>query len=464
MIWFIINVVVFCQYLTIQGGKTMIKASKRLISILICLTLVLTMLSMAVFAEGTTYYLRGSMNNWGANAGNAMTDNGDGTYSITMELAAGSYEFKGAVADWSWSCPSGSNAKITLDDANTVTFILDPSANTLTYTLASGEVKIDYYLRGDMNGWTAGDDNKMTDNGDGTYSITMELAAGTYGYKAAVADWTWSCPSGDNASITLDKDGSVTFTLDLAANTVTAVGAGIGEPDPVVVDYITVVGAGPGGFLDWDPANESNRMGIEYTGHYRVEYYNVPAGAYEFKFAANGAWDNDWGTGGVVQNGVECDVIHKGANGTFVVEEDGSDVMIYLDMSNMDATGKGAKVTVWITPPDTEDASADIKFQTKDNSLRLVTWVDSLDYSEVTFNVTIGGETANIPCTAVYSAINAGGLKLDSAAEIFNEDALYFVTYTINNLPAEVTEMDVSVTWTDLDGNTETSGTRTITL
>ena len=64
----------------------------------------------------------------------------------------------------------------------------------------------------------------------------------------------------------------------------------------------------------------------------------------------------------------------------------------------------------------------------------------------------------------VYSAINAGDAKLDNAAEIFNENALYFVTYTIESIPEGVTEFDVSVTWTDLEGNSNTSDVRTITL
>lgn len=76
--------------------------NKRLVSILLCLAMVLAMLPMAVFAA-TDYYLRGSMNGWGADDSNKMTANGDGTYSITMDLAAGTYEFKGAIADWSWS-------------------------------------------------------------------------------------------------------------------------------------------------------------------------------------------------------------------------------------------------------------------------------------------------------------------------------------------------------------------------
>ena len=680
----------------------MIKASKRLISVLVCLTLVLAMLPMAVFAADTVtvyyynatnwekvavhywdtaagdttwpgkamenlgngywkaevpadiggiifnnnnkgaqtgnlqlptdgkncftgsewitytgesievvidYYLRGGMNNWTATEDNKMTDNGDGTYSITMKLEAGTYEYKGAVADWSWSCPSGANAKITLEADDTVTFTLNPAKSTLTYTLASGAAKVDYYLRG-ITSWDATDANKMTDNGDGTYSITFALEAGSYEYKAAVADWSWSCPAEGNAQLKLDADCEVTFTLDLAANEVYVEGDGIGEVDPMVIESITAVGAGKGGFLndeEWSEKSTSNIM-TEDDGVYTITYTGVAAGEYEFKFAANGAWTYSWGAGITVESGVEHEVGFNGGNGIVVVAKDDSTVTLVLDLTGMDSvTGAGAKSTVTVVAPEggdegggeaggetdpvemeieyivavgtglggflnditwdpaasanmmtesdgvytitytgvvagtyefkfaangawdyswgnavafesgvenevyfngqnciielagesdvtltldltnmdmvtgegakcvvtveavedepvVDDGTKDIKFQTKDNSLRLVTWVDSLDYKEIVFNVTIGGQTAAIPCTTVYSSINAGGLKLDSAAAVFNEDALYFVTYTINNIPASVTEFEVSVTWTDLEGNTRTSGTRTITL
>ena len=115
-------------------------------------------------------------------------------------------------------------------------------------------------------------------------------------------------------------------------------------------------------------------------------------------------------------------------------------------------------------------AEADVKFQTKFNDntadLRLVTWVDTLDYREVYFNVTIGGQTAVIPCTTVYSAINADGMALSDASAVFGEEAQYFVTYSIRNIPGAAynEEIQVSVTWAGPDGYSVTSETRTIVL
>ena len=559
--------------------------NKRLVSILLCLAMVLAMLPMAVFAA-TDYYLRGSMNGWAADDSNKMTDNGDGTYSITMDLAAGSYEFKGAVADWSWSCPGGSNMTLTLDADDTVTFTLNPTANTLNYTLGSGTVvETSYYLRGSMNDWGATDANKMTKNEDGTYSITMDLVAGTYTYKAAIADWSWSCPSGDNASLTLDADDTVTFTLDLAANTLTytlASGAVV-EPDPMVIESVYAVGTGSGNFLygvEWDPASSFNVMdGVDNV--YTITYMNVAAGTYGYKFAANGTWDISWGTGCETVAGETYDAWFNGSDNTLNVAVDGSTVTLTLDLSAMDfVTGAGAKCSVTIeepavssapealvlgsndfsiangdtnavtstyvvekagvlsvnvsamTTPDGEVPEAyipmqfgrmyallvngeqvwlpceievaagdevtigvqsymgsetsatidlairepgvnDIKWQlnadatadSKSVDLRLISWVDSLDYQNVTFVVTIDGQTAELACETVYTGINSNGAVITDLT-MFNDTAAYFVTYTIEGLEADFfgSEITVTMNWTDLEGNVTESETRTIVV
>ena len=559
--------------------------NKRLVSILLCLAMVLAMLPMAVFAA-TDYYLRGSMNGWAAGDSNKMTDNGDGTYSITMDLAAGSYEFKGAVADWSWSCPGGSNMTLTLDADDTVTFTLNPTANTLNYTLGSGTVvETSYYLRGSMNDWGATDANKMTKNEDGTYSITMDLVAGTYTYKAAIADWSWSCPSGDNASLTLDADDTVTFTLDLAANTLTytlASGAVV-EPDPMVIESVYAVGTGSGNFLygvEWDPASSFNVMdGVDNV--YTITYMNVAAGTYGYKFAANGTWDISWGTGCETVAGETYDAWFNGSDNTLNVAVDGSTVTLTLDLSAMDfVTGAGAKCSVTIEEPavssapealvlgsndfsiaagDTNAVTStyvvekagfltvnvsamttadgevpeayipmqfgrmyallvngeqvwlpceievaagdevtigvqsymgsetsatidlairepgvnDIKWQlnadatadSKSVDLRLISWVDSLDYQNVTFVVTIDGQTAELACETVYTGINSNGAVITDLT-MFNDTAAYFVTYTIEGLEADFfgSEITVTMNWTDLEGNVTESETRTIVV
>jgi hypothetical protein len=99
--------------------------------------------------------------------------------------------------------------------------------------------------------------------------------------------------------------------------------------------------------------------------------------------------------------------------------------------------------------------------------LRLITYVDSLDYTGITFKVTVGGNTVEYTCYTVYTSILAGGSRIDNPDKIFgNEDAKYFVTYTLTGVPAAAfdTEIQVDVVWTDLDGNEIEGVGRTIVI
>lgn len=78
-----------------------------------------------------TYYIRGDFNEWGT--WDVLSENEDGTFSKTLTLPAGTYEFKAANEDYSKQWPDF-NDTITLDRTTDVTFTLDIFKNTLTYT------------------------------------------------------------------------------------------------------------------------------------------------------------------------------------------------------------------------------------------------------------------------------------------------------------------------------------------
>jgi hypothetical protein len=96
----------------------------------------------------------------------------------------------------------------------------------------------------------------------------------------------------------------------------------------------------------------------------------------------------------------------------------------------------------------------------------LLTSVDSLDYSNVVFEVTIQGQTAQLPCTTVYEKIRAGDTKIENATAIFGPDARYFVTYTLLNIPQSIYDVDITVTprWKTLDGTVVYGTARTLRI
>ena len=563
--------------------------NKRLVSILLCLAMVLAVLPVAAFATGTTTLYCAAPDTWtNANVywwGSAGTNPSWPGEAMTL----------GSDGLWYYAVPSDAT-NVIFNNGSVQTSNLDmPADDNVQYNYEAGswstygaEVEVPetvYYLRGTMNNWEATD--ALTNNGDGTYSITLDLAAGTYEYKAAVADWSWSCPADANASLTLEADDSVTFTLDLAANTVVATAGSIAEPDPMVIDSVIAVGAGSGNFLygiEWDPAASLNAM--ENTdGVYTVTYMGVAAGTYEYKFAANGVWSISWGAGCETVSGETYDAYLNGNNNTLNVAVDNSTVTLTLDLSGMDyVTGEGAKCSVEVVEPAVSSApeamilgdnafeivdgdtnaltstftateagvlivnvsamstfdayeqvwsdvpeayipmqfgrmyaiqvngeqvwlpaevqveagdvvtigvqsymgnaakmtvnlstrelgSKDVKWQLKGDAtpndeavdLRLISYMESLNYSSVAFNVTINGVTQTLPCTKVYESINANGTPV-AAGELFDY-ANYLVTYIIEGVPASAfdSEIEVTVTWTDLEGN-ETTSTETRTI
>jgi uncharacterized repeat protein (TIGR02543 family) len=115
-----------------------------------------------------------------------------------------------------------------------------------------------------------------------------------------------------------------------------------------------------------------------------------------------------------------------------------------------------------------------IRYQTKSDStaessktdLRLLTSVDSLDYSNVVFEVTIQGQTAQLPCTTVYDKINAGNTKIQNASAVFSPDSRYFVTYTLLNIPQAICGVDITVVprWQTLDGTVVYGTARTLRI
>jgi len=181
----------------------------------------------------TTPEVNGSFNGWCGGC-NALSDNGDGTWSGTFTYQAGSYEFKYAADGWTIqeslvapasclvanfgnvnryvsvnsdtaigevcynSCSACTsdipgctdmgaqnyNAAATIDNGSCeylLTVTVDMSQVTDGFTTPE--------INGNYNGWCGGC-NPLTDNGDGTWSGTFQIPNGDLEYKFAADSWT----------------------------------------------------------------------------------------------------------------------------------------------------------------------------------------------------------------------------------------------------------------------------------
>ncbi len=184
----------------------------RVVSVVLVLILAIsTMMIMPLSASAaTTYYLRGTFNNWEENSNYILTDNGNGTYSITVTLAAGTHKYKVARDGWNWSVPS-QDATLTLTEGGLVQFTMNPTAYTVSAKAVTAPTA-DVFVRGTFNDWEASEP-KMASLGNNCFYQTVTLPAGTHEYKIAVEDWTWAVPSGDNAKLTLSEESQVLFEV-----------------------------------------------------------------------------------------------------------------------------------------------------------------------------------------------------------------------------------------------------------
>ncbi len=184
----------------------------KVVSVVMILALLcVSLLSLGFSASAaTTYYLRGSMNGWGTSSEYMLTNNGDGTHSITVSLEAGTYTYKIANEDWSMQMPKA-DATLTLASKSLVKFTIDDNATTYSATPVNAPTA-DVYVRGTFSDWEV--DTPMTALGNNCFYQTVTLPAGTHEYKIATEDWGWSVPDGSaNAKLTLDKESQVLFEV-----------------------------------------------------------------------------------------------------------------------------------------------------------------------------------------------------------------------------------------------------------
>lgn len=193
--------------------------------------------------------------------------------------------------------------------------------------------------------------NKMTDNGDGTFSKTFTNVAAKNGYQFKVVKngVEWYGDEADNNitfNVTTACDVTITFNATTFKSTVTGTGV---QAYVFNVEKVVAVGNGVGAWLNganWDPNADANKMTQVADKVYEIAFDNVPVDeGYMVKFVTNGSWADNFG-GFFEASGKESDAMYNSANITFNLEKAGT-VKLRLDLSKFDyATRTGAKFVV----------------------------------------------------------------------------------------------------------------------
>ena len=230
-----------------------------------------------------------------------------------------------------------------------------------------------FVLAGSSNfvstGWSPDPDSyKMTKGDDGVYSVVVPEVAAEEGalYQVKVVQFVGGDPSNavwhgmDNTDLNYDfmlsQDCDVTVTYNPTTGEINVTGDGV-VPPVYNISKITAVGAGQGNFLNgivWDPDAADNQMTEVKPGVYEITFEDCDTNTdYQFKFAANGGWDMNWGL--VKETEAKLNepnpAQYNSDNILFNVEseEETVDVTLQLDISNWDTVKKGgAAYTIFI--------------------------------------------------------------------------------------------------------------------
>ena len=231
------------------------------------------------------------------------------------------------------------------------------------------------------NGWSPDPASYvMTKGEDGVYSADVPNVAAEEGalYQVKVVQFVGGDPANAvwhgmdgtdlNYDFMLNADGTVTVTYNPETAEIAVKGDTV-IPPVYKIDSITAVGGGQGNFLNgitWDPADESNKMTEVSEGVYEITFEECDTNTdYQFKFAANGGWDINWGLATDVVYNTPMEAAYNGGNAllNYESEEEYFDVTLRLDITGWDTIKKtGAKITVVIeeTPePTTEEPTTE---------------------------------------------------------------------------------------------------------
>ena len=214
---------------------------KKIFTLFAALAMVMSMSAATWTVAGGPSTVFGT--EWDTNTtANDMKKQADGTYKwekTGVTLAKCNIEFK-VVKDHAWneSYP-GSNQKLAISESGTydITITFNESTkvvNAKATKTAAAELIPTVVIAGDMNGWSTTKDAFTISDDKKTASLTLTLAAKTYGFKMVVAgSWlsdgktiqranpshTFTGANGGNSNLKVEVDGECTFTWTYATNT-----------------------------------------------------------------------------------------------------------------------------------------------------------------------------------------------------------------------------------------------------
>ncbi len=322
-----------------------------------------------------------------------------------------------------------------------------PTTEPATTTEPAGEDI--YVLAGSSNfvenGWSPDPASYvMTKGEDGVYSADVPNVAAEEGalYQVKVVQFVGGDPANAvwhgmdgtdlNYDFMLNADGTVTVTYNPETAEIAVKGDTV-IPPVYNIESIAAVGNGQNNFLNgivWDPAAEENKMEEVSEGVYEITFEECDTNTdYQFKFAANGGWDINWGLDTDVVYNTPMEAAYNGGNAllNYESEEETFDVTLRLDLTGWDTIKKtGAKITVAIegAPEPTTEEPTTVEPTTEAPTTEPVEPTTEAPTTEPVTEVTYGvaGDSADV--------FGSGWDPTNTANDMTKgEDGVYSITY-----------------------------------
>jgi hypothetical protein len=170
--------------------------------------MVLAVLGLAVSANADRY-VAGDFNGWTSN-GNLMTDNLDGTYSVSLTgVSTGRHEFKITDGTWDWNYP-GPNSWLYADASGNVAITFNTNTVSDGWKIEQNRIGLSFdpgtwTIAGSFQGWdNANLATAMTSQGGGIYLFSQTFSAGEYWFKPVVTG-SWDSIAENGRSVGTDN-------------------------------------------------------------------------------------------------------------------------------------------------------------------------------------------------------------------------------------------------------------------
>ena len=269
-------------------------------------------------------YLAGEMNGWNPSAQRMTDDDGDGVFEVTLDLDPGRYAYK-FVVDGNWK--EDPNAAEFVDDGfggkNSVIEVggspaAKPKATPAKPEAAAGGTTFSVeapdanqvYVAGEFNNWNPTATRLTDDDGDGTFTTTVDLAPGRYAYKFVV-DGNWK--EDPNATEFVDDGfGGKNSVIEVSAGGGNASGNGgaaaadVPEGQRLVRFVANAPGANQvflaGEMNGWNPQGTA-MSDADGDGTFEAVVPLETGRKFAYKFVIDGNWTTDEGAAEFVDDG-----------------------------------------------------------------------------------------------------------------------------------------------------------------